>query len=143
MTVAAILNSKGREVFTEKTDKTLGEIAAVLGGRRIGAIVLCDEPGVICGIISERDIVGAIALNGPDVLNQPVKDYMTADVITCSEHDTINAVMEQMTTRRFRHMPVQSDGKMVGLVSIGDVVKYRIAEVEREAEQLRSYIHTA
>ncbi|MDD7910537.1 MULTISPECIES: CBS domain-containing protein [Pseudovibrio] len=143
MTVAAILNSKGREVFTESADKTLAEIAASLGGRRIGAVVICREPGVIAGILSERDIVSAIALHGSEALERPVTEYMTETVITCSEKDTINSVMGKMTAGRFRHVPVVENGKLCGLISIGDVVKYRIAEIEREAEELRSYIHTA
>lgn len=140
MTVAAILNGKGREVFTEPSTRTLSEICASLGGRRVGAVILCDKPGVIVGIVSERDIVNAIAMEGPDVLSQPVADYMTKEVAVCHEHDTVNGVMARMTEGRFRHMPVVEGGKLIGLVSIGDIVKHRIAQVEREAEDMRQYI---
>ena len=140
MTVAAILNGKGREVYTEPSSRTLSEICASLGGRRVGAVVLCDAPGIIVGIVSERDVVQAIAMEGPDVLSQPVSDYMTKEVAVCHEHDTVNGVMARMTEGRFRHMPVVENGKLVGLVSIGDIVKHRIAQVEREAEDMRQYI---
>ncbi|MES0870332.1 CBS domain-containing protein [Pseudovibrio sp. SCP19] len=140
MTVAAILNGKGRDVYTETSTRSLSEICASLGGRRIGAIVLCDEPGVIVGIVSERDVVQAIAMEGPDVLAQPVREYMTKEVAVCTEADSVNGVMARMTEGRFRHMPVVEDGKLIGLVSIGDIVKFRIAQVEREADDLRNYI---
>ncbi len=140
MTVAAILNSKGRDVYTEPSTRSLSEICASLGGRRIGAIVLCDEPGVIVGIASERDVVRAIAMEGPDSLAQPVSEYMTKEVAVCGETDSVNGVMARMTEGRFRHMPVVEDGKLIGLVSIGDIVKFRIAQVEREADDMRSYI---
>ncbi|KZL21247.1 inosine 5'-monophosphate dehydrogenase [Pseudovibrio axinellae] len=140
MTVAAILNGKGRDVFTEPSTRSLSEICASLGGRRVGAIVLCDEPGVIVGIVSERDVVRAIAMEGTDALSHPVSEYMTKEVTVCTEADSVTGLMALMTEGRFRHMPVVEDGKLIGLVSIGDIVKFRIAQVEREAHDLRNYI---
>ena len=95
------------------------------------------------GIVSERDIVKAIGLNGVVVLDDLVSSIMTRDVVTCGESETINAVMTRMTRRRFRHLPVVEDGELVGIISIGDVVKARIEEVEHEADELRTYIATA
>ncbi|SDR38110.1 CBS domain-containing protein [Pseudovibrio sp. Tun.PSC04-5.I4] len=140
MTVAAILNGKGRDVYTEPSTRSLNEICSSLGGRRVGAIILCNEPGIIVGVVSERDVVKAISLEGPDVLTQPVSEYMTKEVAVCGEGDSVNGVMARMTEGRFRHMPVVEDGKLIGLVSIGDIVKYRIAQVEQEAKDMRNYI---
>ncbi len=143
MTVAAILSEKGRDVVTATPDQTVGEICAVLTEMKIGAIVVHDPDDAIVGILSERDIVHVIASNGTDALVMPVKSVMTAKVMTCSEDETIIAVMERMTRGRFRHMPVVRDGALIGVVSIGDLVKFRIEQAEREAEEMRSYIATA
>jgi len=142
MTVAAILSEKGREVLTASPEKTLLEICDVLAAKKIGAILLTDGDGRIAGIISERDIVQAVGRNGVDVLNAPVADYMTKSVTTCGEQETITEVMERMTQGRFRHLPVVANGQLSGVISIGDVVKFRIAQAEREAEEMRSYITT-
>jgi CBS domain-containing protein len=107
---------------------------------RIGAVVMLGADHRIIGILSERDIVRALAEHGPTVLNEPVSKVMTRDVKTCSENDTIDGLMARMTTGKFRHMPVVEQGKLIGIVSIGDVVKNRVEEIEHEAEALRDYV---
>ena len=143
MTVATILQAKGRNVVTAASTTSLTEIVNMLATRKIGAIVVCEENGDVRGIISERDIVRAIGINGVEVLNHAVSEHMTSDVMTCTSADTIDHCMAMMTTGRFRHLPVIEDGKLVGLVSIGDIVKERIAMAEREAEEMRSYISSS
>lgn len=140
MTVASILNSKGHDVFTETGDRTLRETCTILGEQGIGAIVIVNKRGNLEGIISERDVVRAIARLGDSVLDQPVSEHMTKKVVTCNENDTVNDVMGKMTAGRFRHLPVIKDGALAGIISIGDVVKHRIAQIEREAEEMRNYI---
>lgn len=142
MIVAEILASKGRDVATTTPDRPLSDIVQELATRKIGALVVT-ERGRVAGIVSERDIVKAIGLRSAEILADPVSSIMTRDVVTCREGETINSVMSRMTRRRFRHMPVVEDGELVGIVSIGDVVKARIEEVEHEADELRSYIATA
>jgi CBS domain-containing protein len=142
MTVARIVNEKGRDVVTVAPEKSLAEIAAVLSEKRIGAVVVV-EGGAIRGIISERDIVRALAKHGAEALRKLAVECMTARVITCLPEETIHDVMQKMTSGRFRHLPVVENGKLAGIISIGDVVKRRIEEVEREAEQIREYIATA
>lgn len=143
MTVKAILDLKGRDVVMIAPEQTLGEAARVLSEHRIGAVVLADTDEVIHGILSERDIVRAIAREGANALDKPISAFMTAQVRVCHEHHTVNEVMRLMTEGRFRHLPVEEGGKLVGIVSIGDVVKRRIEEAEREAEEIRTYIATA
>jgi len=143
MTVRSILEQKGRDVVTLEPDATLARAAQLLGARRIGAVVVTDGDNHIVGILSERDIVRMIGETGADALALTVDRVMTEKVTTCHERHTINDVMELMTRGRFRHLPVEKDGKLAGIVSIGDVVKGRIEEVEREAEQIREYIATA
>lgn len=143
MHVAAILDSKGREVVTIGADATLADAVAALNARRIGAIVVVEDGDRIVGIISERDIVRTIARNGMDVFSRQVGEVMTRDVVTCRDRETINDVMGRMTLGRFRHLPVVKQGRLAGIISIGDVVKARIEEVEREAEEMRAYIATA
>lgn len=140
MTVKAILSEKGRQVITETPDATLSQICATLSTHRIGAVVLLDADQKIAGIMSERDIVRAIAAHGPDAIAHAAADYMSRNVVTCREEDTIHDVMAIMTNGRFRHMPVVRGDRLIGVVSIGDVVKRRIELVEQEAEQIRSYI---
>ncbi len=142
MIVAQILASKGRDVVSTSPERTIADVARELASRRIGALVVT-ERGRLIGIVSERDIVKALGLNGPEILGDPVASIMTRDVVTCRERDKINTVMGRMTERRFRHLPVVEEGDLVGLVSIGDVVKARIEQVEFEADELRSYIATA
>lgn len=143
MTVRTILSLKGSEVTTGSPTMTLGEVCTCLADQRIGAIVITDERGAVAGIISERDIVRAVARGGMAVLQEQVGRHMTRTVVTCTPLHPVNAVMEMMTRGRFRHLPVVDEGRLVGIVSIGDVVKHRMAEIEREAEEIRNYIATA
>jgi CBS domain-containing protein len=142
MNVVTILKTKGREVLTATPDMSLTDIAGLLATHRIGCIVIVGDDGKVAGIVSERDIVREIARAGSKVLKEPVESCMTKTVITCREADTIDQLMAEMTSHRFRHMPVVERGKLVGLVSIGDVVRMRIAEAEMEAAAMRQYIAT-
>ncbi|TYC65370.1 CBS domain-containing protein [Stappia sp. BW2] len=143
MTVAAILSGKGHEIITARSDALLSEICETLAKHKIGAVVVSDDDGAVNGIVSERDIVRVIGTQGVSALKTPVSSVMTKKVITCTEENNINEVMAHMTQGRFRHMPVVKDGKLTGVISIGDVVKFKIAQVELEAEQMRSYITMA
>jgi CBS domain-containing protein len=143
MIVGMILETKGRNVVTIGAKATIGEAVAELGARKIGAIVVVEGIDRIVGIISERDVVRAVAQRGAGVLSEPVGSIMTREVMTCSDQETINEVMTRMTRGRFRHLPVAKQGRLTGIISIGDVVKARIEEVEREAEEMRAYIATA
>ena len=142
MNVAAILKTKGREVFTTTPDTTLLDITKLLGIHRIGCIVITAPDGKVIGIVSERDIVREISRAGSKVLKEAVEACMTKTVVTCRESDTIDRIMAEMTAHRFRHMPVVERGRLIGLVSIGDVVRMRIAEAEMEAAAMREYIAT-
>ncbi|GAA0772436.1 CBS domain-containing protein [Roseibium denhamense] len=143
MTVAAILSGKGHETITAHKDSPLIEICETLAKHKIGAVVVCNGDMEIEGIVSERDIVRVLGTQGSSALNSPVSSVMTKEVVTCSEENSVNEVMARMTQGRFRHVPVVKDGKLTGVISIGDVVKHKIAQVELEAEQMRSYITTA
>lgn len=143
MQVQHILRNKGRDVVTTDDKTTLSEAARLLARRRIGAVVVMDGSGNITGILSERDIVRAIADHSVAALGQNVSRHMTRDVSTCSEFDTVDELMETMTHGRFRHVPVVEDGRLSGIVSIGDVVKTCIEETTREAQSLREYIAAA
>src|SRR3954465_15073219 len=140
MHVAAVIKRKGSDVVTIAADQTIAEAVNVLTERRIGAILVMDGNDAVGGIISERDIVGALSRSGADVLMQKVGDVMTTDVRSCSCHDTIAEVMNVMTQGRVRHLPVIDDGKVVGMISIGDVVKQRLDDTELEVESLRGYV---
>ena len=140
MTVAAILATKGREVLTTTVAASVAEAVDMLARHKIGALVVVDNAERIAGIVSERDIVHAVARNGADALASPVGSIMTQTVVTCTEGETINEVMTRMTHGRFRHLPVVAGGRLAGIISIGDVVKARIEQVEREAEEMRAYI---
>ncbi len=142
MNVATILNMKGRDVATAKAEASLMEIVHFLAEHKVGAIVVVDDTGGLCGIISERDIVRALSAQGDAALSQHAREFMTRDVVTCGESESVAALMERMTAGRFRHLPVVADGKLVGIISIGDVVKQRISEAEQEAEAMRAYIAT-
>ncbi len=142
MNVTTILGEKGAEVITTNPEATLLDIAKTLREHGIGCIVVEDGKGGIAGIVSERDLVRAIAASGADILKAPVTRCMTKKVVTCQKSDTIEALMAAMTDGRFRHMPVVEDGKLVGLISIGDVVRSRIAVAELEAAAMRDYIAT-
>lgn len=143
MTVRAILEAKGREVMTVRPDNTLAEAAGLLAAHRIGALVVTRGDDRIAGILSERDIVRIVGEAGATALDRPVSSAMTANVQKCHENNTANELMEIMTKGRFRHLPVEKDGRLDGIISIGDVVKLRIEEVVREAEEIKSYIATA
>jgi CBS domain-containing protein len=143
MTVAAILAEKGRGVVTTTAAATVGEVVDLLATHKIGALVIADASERIAGIVSERDVVRAVARGGAAALAQPVETVMTRKVVTCGESETINDVMSRMTRGRFRHLPVATEGRLAGIISIGDVVKARIEQVEREADEMRAYIATA
>ena len=140
MNVAAILRHKGRAVTTARPTTTLLEVADKLAAKRIGAILIVGTHGEIAGIVSERDIIRALSVRGPDCLTEPVLETMTKHVVTCEETDTLDELMAMMTARRFRHLPVMADGALVGIISIGDVVKHHVSEVEMEATAMREYI---
>lgn len=140
MTVKAILDEKGRDVYTVGPDITVSEAGKRLTANRIGAVVVVDSSDKISGILSERDIVRAIAEKGPSVLDDNISTVMTSDVKVCDESNTINELMEMMTEGRFRHLPVETGGKIGGIISIGDVVRKRIEQAEREAEEMKAYI---
>ena len=143
MTVKAILSRKGRDVLTIAPTANLSEAVKLLAERRIGAVIVTGPDDRVAGILSERDIVRTLAARGPQALDDNVAAVMTRKVTTCSEADTIAAIMERMTAGKFRHMPVLDQGKLAGVISIGDVVKYRVEEIEGETEALREYIATA
>jgi CBS domain-containing protein len=140
MNVNAILEDKGRAVETIGPDVALTVAIGRLAERRIGALVVTNDDRKVIGILSERDIVRALGEHGASALNQSVRQAMTAKVKLCTEEHTINQVMEIMTTGRFRHLPVEKNGQLDGIISIGDVVKKRIEEVEHEAEEIIHYI---
>jgi CBS domain-containing protein len=142
MTVRAILDTKGHEVECIQPGAKLSAAVKTLGEKRIGA-VLVTNLGRIEGILSERDIVRVLGERGAAVLEEPVSNVMTRKVVSCRQSDTVSAIMEMMTLGKFRHLPVVEDGKLAGLISIGDVVKWRVQEYEREQEALRDYIKTA
>lgn len=143
MTVKSILSTKGRDVTTIEPNATLETAIALLAQRRIGALVVLGPERRVIGILSERDIVRAVASAGAAALNASLAQVMTRKVSTCSETDTVSAIMEQMTAGKFRHVPVVDQDRLVGIISIGDVVKHRLGEMEREQEALRDYIQTA
>jgi CBS domain-containing protein len=143
MTVSIILAGKGRDVVTIEPNATLADAVKLLAEKRIGAVVILGADRRIVGILSERDIVRALAENGRNALDGPVSAAMTRKVSTCHERETISTIMERMTIGKFRHIPVADQGKLVGIVSIGDVVKHRLGEVERDSAAMRDYILTA
>jgi len=142
MTVSAILDRKGHQVVTVHPDIPLSEAIRVLTERGIGAVVVVTDDGIE-GILSERDILHALGSHGAAALDAPVRQLMTRKVVTCRRADTVAGLMEIMTEQKFRHLPVVEQDRLVGLVSIGDVVKWRVGEYEAEQEALRDYIKTA
>ena len=143
MTVKAILSRKGRDVVTIAPTANLSEAVKLLAEKRIGAVVVTGADDRVAGILSERDIVRALGERGAGALGDNVAAVMTRKVTTCAEADTISLIMERMTTGKFRHLPVVEQGHLVGVISIGDVVKTRVEEIERESDALREYIATA
>jgi CBS domain-containing protein len=142
MTVRAILDTKGHNILSVEPDAKLSTAVKILSERRIGAVLVMSA-GRIEGILSERDIVRVLGERGAAVLDEPVSAVMTRKVVSCREKDTVSSIMERMTTGKFRHLPVVEDDKVVGLISIGDIVKWRVKEFESEQEALRDYIKTA
>jgi CBS domain-containing protein len=140
MNVETILRTKGRAVATIRPEETVAAVVEMLTARNIGAIVVSRDGESVDGIISERDIVHGLSDRGAGLLSLKVADVMTRRVVTCDPGDTIDQLMAEMTNRRIRHFPVVQDGRLCGIVSIGDVVKNRLDEVEYEARSLRSFI---
>lgn len=143
MNVAQLLGDKGHEVLTVQPHRTLGEVAKILAEKRIGCVVVTGADGTLVGILSERDIIRALGASGAPALETPVSRAMTAKVTTCGLQTSVDELMEIMTAGRFRHVPIMADGRIVGIVSIGDVVKYRVAEIEAEGRAMRDYIAMA
>jgi CBS domain-containing protein len=143
MTIAAILKHKGHDVACVRPTTTIGELARDLSERRIGAVVVLDTANQLHGIISERDIVRALAANGAAALEMTAGQLMTREVRTITRHTTVNEAMTLMTAGRFRHLPVVEGGVLVGIVSIGDVVKARIMQQEQEVDSLKAYVSGA
>ncbi len=143
MTVKAILTTKGSDVATIEPTANVGAAVKLLAGRRIGAVVVTGPEQRVVGIVSERDVVRALDQHGDIALALPLTEVMTRRVETCAPSDTISSIMERMTAGKFRHVPVVEQGRLSGIVSIGDVVKHRLQEMEREQAALRDYIQTA
>jgi CBS domain-containing protein len=143
MTVKAIIDAKGGDVTTIEPTIDLATAAKLLAERRIGALVVMGADRRVAGILSERDIVRAVSERGSAALQEQVGQVMTHKVATCTYDETIHSIMERMTAGKFRHVPVIELGRLVGIISIGDVVKYRIEEMEHESAALRDYIQTA
>jgi CBS domain-containing protein len=143
MNVTTILSTKGREVATISPMATVAEAAKIMADRKIGALVVTGAGNRITGIVSERDIVRALARQGASALQLPLNDVMTRKVVTCGLNDSVSNLMELMTNGKFRHLPVVDSDRLAGIISIGDVVKTRLAELECEQSALREYIQTA
>jgi CBS domain-containing protein len=143
MNVKSILVTKGGDVVTIDPSASLAAAAKLLAERRIGALLVLGPDRRVAGIVSERDIVRALAERGASALDEQVGQVMTRKVVTCTETDTVAEIMERMTAGKFRHVPVIEQGRLIGIVSIGDVVKHRLHEIENESAALRDYIRTA
>ena len=142
MTVRSILDTKGHQILSVGPDAKLADAVKLLGERKIGAVMVMSQ-GSMEGILSERDIVRVLGERGARVLDEPVSAVMTRKVVSCRQSDTVSGLMEMMTLGKFRHLPVVEDNEVVGLISIGDVVKRSVQEYEAEQEALRDYIKTA
>ena len=143
MTVKSILSKKGGDVISIEPTATLETAVRKLAEHRIGALLVLGPDRRVIGILSERDIVRVLAEQGADVLKQPLAQVMTRKVVSCSQTETVGTIMERMTTGKFRHVPVVEQDQVVGVISVGDVVKHRLHEMEQETAALRDYIHTA
>lgn len=143
MTVARILNDKGRDVFTTQPHRTMREVIELLASKGVGAVVVSDASQSVLGILSERDVVRVLGRHGASALEDPVSRHMTPKVITVTRDDTIEHVMQTMTEGRFRHVPVVEGGRLIGIISIGDVVKRHVNALDSERQALREYIATA
>jgi CBS domain-containing protein len=142
MLVDTILKDKGAAVATLDVGASLADAARLLDERRIGAVVILDEAATIRGVLSERDIVRCLARSGGSALGEPVCDVMSRGVITAAPTEDIDSCLERMTDRRFRHLPVVDAGRLVGIISIGDLVKWKISSVTAEAEAMSAYIRS-
>ena len=142
MTVRSILDTKGHQIVSLEPEAKLSAAVKTLAERKIGAVLVL-QAGRIEGILSERDVVRVLGERGAAVLEEPVSAVMTRKVVSCKQSDTVSAIMEMMTRGKFRHLPVLDGERVVGLISIGDIVKWRVQEYEREQEALREYIKTA
>lgn len=140
MTIAHILHGKPQRMITVGPEQSVQQAAEVLARERIGALLVLKPNGDIAGILSERDIVRAVGSKGADVLGRPVAELMTKDVTCCSPDDTVDQAMVLMTEKRFRHLPVRQGGRIVAMISIGDVVKKKVEDAEAESQSLREYI---
>ena len=140
MKVKHILQSKGADVFAVSPDDTIAAAVGVLNNKNIGAVMVCDDHGKAVGILSERDVVRRLGERGAEAMTMRVSDCMTGNPYTCAPDETIDDLMARMTEKRIRHLPVQSGGKIIGVISIGDVVKRKIQEAEEEAAALKEYI---
>ena len=143
MVLAAKARNLGGDIVCIEPTADLAAAVKLLSTHRIGAVLIRGAGGRLAGILSERDIVRALSDHGAGALALPVGQAMTREVATCSEDDTVASIMERMTTGKFRHMPVIANGALTGLISIGDVVKQRVEEIESESEAMRDYIRTA
>ena len=142
MLVSQILKDKGDLVFTVSPHETVAQAAVLLDQRKVGAMVVVNQNDAVVGILSERDVVRVVAQDGPLGLNRAVSSCMTKDVIFALPSETVDSLLGRMTDRRVRHLPVMNKGRLAGLISIGDLVKRKIAETEAEAETLKAYIAT-
>jgi len=140
MSVEKILREKGSDVVTAKPSTKIADIVGTLAEKKIGVIVISDDESHVAGILSERDIVRGLKRHGPSLLDKVAKDLMTSKVRTCTPSDTVSHLMALMTEHRIRHVPVVVEGKLCGLLSIGDIVKSRLGEIESEASALRAYV---
>ena len=143
MTVKAILDNKGTDVVTTEATADLASAVKLLADHRIGALVVVGPDRRIAGIVSERDVIRVLAERGAAALEQPVGQVMTRKVVTCNRPETMSSVMERMTAGKFRHLPVVEENCLIGIISIGDVVKYRVQQIEFESAALRDYISSA
>jgi CBS domain-containing protein len=140
MHIDQILNDKGREVVSVRMGQSLEAVAAMLDSRRVGAVVVLDGAGDIAGVVSERDLIRQVARQGRTSLDQPVEQAMTRAVVTIPVTASVDSALQLMTDRRVRHLPVMREDRLVGIVSIGDLVKWKMAETEAEAEAMKSYL---
>jgi CBS domain-containing protein len=143
MNVEQLLSGKGHDVISVQPHRTLAEAIRTLSEKRIGAVVVMGADGALVGILSERDIIRALGELGPSALESAVSRSMTSKVVTCRPQTSVDELMEIMTTGRFRHVPVVENGRVTGIVSIGDVVKHRVAAIEAESQAMRDYIAMA
>lgn len=137
MSVESILKTKGSNVFALRPEHTVSETAKLVSNKKIGAVVVCDAEGRILGMVSERDIVAAVAVYGKGALDMPIRNIMASPVVTCSPSESVKKVLEVMTERRIRHLPVVEGSRLIGIVSIGDAVSYRLRERQVEVDVLR------